>query len=103
MGTQRMIEFETTSDEGDARVTEALVSAFGALDKEQPVGVRLAYWRVPGSRRFLALIELTDAGANPLMDVEATRALPGIIGECVDGGYPRPAIVEKVGSYGFAL
>jgi hypothetical protein len=103
MGTRRMIEFETASDEGAARVGEALVSAFGALAEEQPDGVRLAYWRVPGGRRFLARIESADEGVKPLMDVEAARVLPGVTGECVDGGCPRPKIVEKVGRCGFDL
>lgn len=103
MGTQRLIEFETTSEEGSARISEALASAFGALAKEQPDGVRLAYWRVEGGRRFLALIELAEEGSNPLMDIEATRVLPGVIGACVNGGYPRPEVVERVGSYGFDL
>ena len=101
MSTQRMIEFETTSDEGATRVGEALASVFGALAKERPDGVRLAYWRVPGGRRFLALIELAENDRNPLMDVAAARELPGVIAQCVEGGYPRPEIVEQVGSFGF--
>lgn len=103
MSMQRMIEFETVSDEGAARVSSALNSAFTALATERPDGVRLAYWRVPGGRRFVALIELADEGANPLLDLAATRNLPGVIGEYVDGGYPRPEVVEKVGSFGFDL
>lgn len=51
MSTQRIIEFETTSEEGVARVNAALASAFAALEAEHPDGVRLAYWRVPGGRR----------------------------------------------------
>jgi len=43
MSTQRMIEFETMSEEGVARVDEKLASAFGALAKEAPDGVCLAY------------------------------------------------------------
>lgn len=103
MSTQRMIEFETTSEEGAARVNEALGSAFGALAKEAPDGVCLTYWRVRSGRRFLALVELADEGTNPLMDIDATRVLPTVIARCVDGGYPRPEVVEKVGSYGFVL
>jgi hypothetical protein len=103
MATQRIIEFETVTDGGAARVSEALASAFGALADQRPEGVRLAYWRVPGSRRFVALIELADEGANPLLDLDATRTLPAVIGECVDGGYPRPVTVERVGSFGFDL
>jgi hypothetical protein len=103
MTMQRMIEFETASDEGASRVSSALASAFTALAAQRPDGVRLAYWRVPGGRRFIALIELAEDGANPLLDVAATRVLPGVIGECVDGGYPRPEVVEMVGSFGFDL
>ena len=103
MGTRRMIQFETASVEVAAWVSEAFVSAFGALARELSDGVRLAYWSVPGDRRFLALIELADESANPLINLEATRVLPGIVGECVDGGYPRPDIVAKVGSYGLGL
>jgi hypothetical protein len=39
--------------------------------------------------------------ANPLTDLEATWNLPVVIGERVVGGYPRPEVVEPVGSYGF--
>ncbi|ADP83695.1 hypothetical protein [Pseudofrankia inefficax] len=101
MSTRRLIDFEVTSDEGAERVNEALVGVFEALAGQRPDGVRLAYWRVTGGRRFHALIELVDEGPNPLMDIPASRALPGLIGSCVDGGYPRPVTVELVGSYGF--
>ncbi|TNY38220.1 hypothetical protein [Thermomonospora catenispora] len=103
MGVQRVIEFETVSAEGAARVERALAAAFDALAEERPDGVRPAYWRVPGGRRFLALIELAEEDRNPLMDLEATRRLPGIIAECVEGGYPRPQVVERVGDHGFGL
>lgn len=103
MATQRIIEFETVSDTGAARVSEALASAFAALADREPDGVRLAYWRVPCGRRFLALIELAHEEANPLLDLDATRSLPEVIGECVDGGYPRPVTVETVGAFGFDL
>lgn len=101
MSIQRIIEFETTSEEGAARVNAALTSAFVALDAQQPDGVRLAYWRVPGGRRFFALIELDKEDVNPLVGVPAAKALPAVIGDCVDGGYPRPEVVERVGSFGF--
>lgn len=101
MGTQRMIEFETTSDEGAERIVQTLSVAFEDLAKAQPKGVRLAYWRVSGSRRFTTLIELADENANPLMGIDATRVLPGIIEMCVQGGYPRPEIVEQIGRYNF--
>ena len=58
MTTQRMIEFETTSEEGAALVSAALAEAFAALEAERPDGVRLAYWRVPGGRRFFALLRI---------------------------------------------
>jgi hypothetical protein len=101
MGTQRIIQFETTSEDGAARVGEAVTAAFRALAEERPDGVRLAYWRAPGDRRFFALIELAEEGRNPLMDVEAVRELPAVIAECVQGGYPHPEVVEPVGSFGF--
>lgn len=101
MATLRIIRFETTSDQGAERVTEALDAAFGALADAAPHGVHLAYWRVPGGRRFTALIELADQEVNPLMTVEAAQSLPRIIGECVQGGYPHSETVELVGSYGF--
>jgi len=101
MSTQRMIEFETASEEGAGRVSSALAGAFAALQAERPDGVRLAYWRVRGGRRFVALIELAEEDANPLLDVAATRMLPGVIGEYVTGGYPRPEVVQTVGSFGF--
>ena len=63
MATQRMIAFETSSDEGAQPVRQALAAAF-------------------------------DASAH-----ESARALPRVIGACVPGGYPRPEVVEQVGSY----
>ncbi|ACZ00306.1 MULTISPECIES: hypothetical protein [Thermomonospora] len=103
MGVQRVIEFEAVSEEGAGRVERAVAAAFAALEKERPDGVRLAYWRVPGGRRFLALIELAEEDRNPLMGIEAARRLPEVIAECVEGGYPRPQVVECVGEYGFGL
>jgi hypothetical protein len=38
-----------------------------------------------------------------LLGVPAARALPGVIGKHVDGGYPHPEVVELVGSFGFDL
>jgi hypothetical protein len=99
MATQRMIEFETSSDEGAEQVRQALEAAFDALARECPSGVGLAYWRVRGSRRFMALIALDDEESNPLLQVGAARRLPQIIGACVPGGYPRPEVVEVIGSY----
>jgi len=98
---QRVIEFETVTDEGATRVEVALAEAFEALDRERPQGVRLAYWRVSGGRGFLALIELSSEQHNPLLDLPATRRLPGVIADCVDGGYPHPLVVQPVGEYGF--
>jgi hypothetical protein len=100
MTRQRLIQFETTSDDGAERVARTVAAACDALARTAPDGVRLAYWRVPDSRRFVAMIELADENANPLTDLEATRNLPAVIGECVDGGYPRPEVIEPVGSYG---
>ena len=101
MATQRMIEFETTSDEGAERVLEALDAAFAALAQAEPEGVRLAYWRVPGGCRFMALIELADENVNPLLDLDATRRLTAVISDTMHDGYPDPKVVEPVGSYGF--
>lgn len=99
METQRMIEFETSSDEGAEQVRQAVEAAFDALAQERPNGIVLAYWRVCGSRRFVALIALDDEGSNPLLQVDAARQLPETIGACVQGGYPRPQAVEVIGSY----
>ena len=73
MGAQRMIEFETTSDQGLGRVASALAAAFGAVAKAGPEGVRLASWRTQGGRRFMAPIALADADANPFLKLEAAR------------------------------
>jgi hypothetical protein len=99
MATQRMIEFETSSDEGAEQVRQALEAAFDALAQECPTGVGLAYWQVRGTRRFVALIDLDDEESNPLLQIDAARALPQVIGACVPGGYPRPEVVEQIGSH----
>ncbi len=101
MSTQRMIEFETASEEDATRANVALVSALGALAKEVPDGVSLTYWRMRSGGRFLALVELANEGSNPLMDIDATRVLPSVIANGVDGGYPNLNVVEKVGFYGW--
>jgi hypothetical protein len=99
MATQRMIAFETSSDEEAQRVRQALVAAFDALAHESPAGVGVAYWQVHGSRRFVALIDLDDEESNRLLQVDAARALPRVISACVPSGYPRPEVVEQIGSY----
>lgn len=101
MSTQRMIEFEATTEESAGKIADALAEAFGALAAARPTGVRLAYWRARDTRRFVALIDLTDEGSNPLLDVEAARDLPDVIAGHVEGGYPRPRVVDLLGSYGF--
>ncbi len=103
MGTQRMIEFETTSEEGAAKVNEALAPSFGVLVKEAPDGVSLTHGRVRNRRRFPALGELAEEGSKPLMDIGVTRDLPQVTGEGIEGGYPGPEVVERIGSYGPGL
>ena len=103
MSIQRMIDFETTTNDAAEKISAAVQSAFRVLSEAKPKGVRLAYWRVPSSRRFMALIELADEQINPLMDIEATRTLPALISNYVEGGYPRPETVERVAAYGFDL
>lgn len=101
MSTRRMIEFETTTEDGAATVAEAVDEAFAALAAAQPTGVRLAYWRVRDAQRFVALIDLDDEGSNPLMEVARVRDLPAVIADHVAGGYPRPEVIDLVGTYGF--
>jgi len=53
--------------------------------------------------KFVALIELEDEKNNPLLNLDATAALPKVIGSHVEGGYPMPQVIELIGSYGFDL
>ena len=101
MSTWRMIEFETTTDEGQQSVVEAVTQTFEAVVAEQPAGIRLAYWLTRDGRRFVALLELDDEASNPLLSIAAARALPGVIGSHVNGGYPSPEIMDLLGRYGF--
>lgn len=102
MTIQRLIEF-TTDATGGAEIVRAVRVAFAGLEQAQPAGVRLAYWRVGEGERFVALIELADEASNPLTTVPAAAALPRVIGDQVDGGYPVPQRVQLVGAYGFDL
>ena len=99
---QRVIEF-TTDTFGAEKIESALRAAFDVLAEECPDGVRLAYWKVQGTSRFVALIDLDDEQNNPLLSLDATAALPKVIGSHVESGYPMPQPVELIGSYGFAL
>jgi hypothetical protein len=96
--TQRMIRFETSTDEGVVRTRAALSRAFEALAEQRPAGVGPTYRQVRGSRRFVALTDLPDDEANPRLQVDAAWVRPRIIGDCVPGGYPRPTVVEHVGA-----
>jgi len=62
-----MIQFKTTSDECAERIAYAMSVAFEGLEKPGPGGVGLAYWRVPGGRCWLGLIESTYENANAPM------------------------------------
>ena len=99
---QRVIEF-TTDTFGAEKIESALRAAFDVVGGECPAGVRLAYWKVQGTSRFVALIDLDDERNNPLLSLDATAALPKVIGSHVESGYPMPQPVELIGSYGFAL
>lgn len=103
MGTQRIIEFETTSDEGAAPDSKALASAFGVLAKEHPDGVRLAYRRMPDSRRFLALIELAEGAPIRCWTWRPRGSCPASSGSASTADTHAPEIVEQVGSFGFDL
>ncbi len=97
MMTRRMIQFETSTDEGVVRTRGALSLAFEALAEQRPAGVGLTYRQVRVSRRFVALMDLPDDEADPRLQVDAAWVLPRIIGDRVPGGYPRPTVVEHVG------
>lgn len=99
---QRLIEFTTDADSVQ-EIEAAVTSAFSALGEARPEGVKLAYWKVPETHRFVAVIELEDAQHNPLLEIDAAAALTRVIGERVEGGYPVPQAVELIGSYGFEL
>ena len=68
---QRVIEF-TTDTFGAEKIESALRAAFDVLAEECPDGVRLAYWKVQGTSRFVALIDLDDERNNPLLSLDAT-------------------------------
>lgn len=99
---QRLIEFSTDAS-GAKEIETAIRAAFDMLHKEAPGSVRLAYWRLRGTDKFVALIELDDEKNNPLLDFEATAALPKVIGLHAQGGYPTPQEIELVGTYSFNL
>ena len=98
---QRLIEF-TTDMAGAEEIESAVRTAFEALAEGRPDGVRLAYWRVQDTTRFIALIDLDDEQDNPLLTLDATAVLPRVIGSRLKGGYPIPQVLEPIGRYGFA-
>ncbi|MGM0697148.1 MAG: hypothetical protein ACQET9_10195 [Actinomycetota bacterium] len=100
--SQRWIEFDTDAT-GSTDIGQAIRDAFAALEQAQPPGVKLAYWKMTGQNRFVALIELDEESPNPLLTMPAAAALPQVIGRHVDGGYPVPQPLKLMGAYGFQL
>ena len=100
---QRIIQFKTRDNAGATEIINSVRNGLKALDRHKPGGVRLAYWRLTDSNDFIALIELSDPEKNPLFDIQETRELPAAIGEKVEGGYPKPRLLELLGAYGFDL
>src|SRR5215831_5146195 len=91
MSTQRIIEFEAISDDAAERVARALRAAFAALTEAKPKGVRLAYWRAGGGRRFKALVELADEKSDGDGD-DPSPAAPGARWPLLAGPYGTLAL-----------
>ena len=94
MAMQRMIEFGTSSDEGAEQVRQALEATFRRPGAGVPHRSRSG---VLAHSRHSSLRDPDRPGRRGA-EPAAARALPQIIGACVPGGYPRPEVVEQVGS-----
>jgi hypothetical protein len=89
------------ADEGVRHVIGAVDAAIAALRAKRPEGIRYAYYRRADSSEFIALLELEDGVDNPLLGIEAARALQATVAKWVAGEPPVPQALELLGSYGF--
>ncbi|WP_084426273.1 hypothetical protein [Kibdelosporangium aridum] len=91
-----MIRYTVPPDEVSS-VTEAVRTAFEAVDAEQPQGIRYAYLR--SGEQFMALLEVADGVENPLPGIEAARNLQATVAKLAVGPAPSPEPFEVLGAY----
>ncbi len=80
-------------------VISAVQSAFAALKKENPDLVRFTYYQVAGTTEFVGLVELRDGVENPLLRLESTKKLKGIVDGLTVGAPPPPQPLKVIGVY----
>ncbi len=95
-----MIRYQV-ADAGIPEVTRAIETAFAAVERAQPKGVRWAYGRRAGSNELIGLLILDEGIENPLPSIEAARALQSTVAKWAVGGPPVPQPIELLGAYGF--
>jgi hypothetical protein len=75
-------------------------SMFAALEELGPKQVRYAYTKLADGVTFVALLELADGEANPLLDLPAAQEFVANLKGWIDqDAPPKPEPLEVIGSY----
>ena len=92
-----MVRYKVKADR--AAENERYVAAvFEQLEREKPVGLRYASFKLADGRSFVHLVAI-DAERNPLRELSAFKAFVAQIGERCEEG-PHTEELQEVGAYG---
>ncbi|HEX6418085.1 MAG TPA: hypothetical protein VFZ77_06300 [Acidimicrobiales bacterium] len=84
--------------ENVADVEAAVEKVFTAIHEAQPAGVRYATAKLSDGVTFVAMLELDDPKANPLVDLPAFTEFQASLGQWM-AGPPAAEPLTVVGSY----
>lgn len=87
------------ADEGVSEVVDAIETAFAAVHRQQPEGVRYAYLHRAASGEFIALLELADGVENPLPGIAEARHLQATAAKWALGSAPTPQPFDVLAAY----
>ncbi len=93
-----LLRFTTGGD--ITALEEAVHTAFVAVESQRPEGIKQwTYLQGPGEAEFVAVLELEDGAANPLLNIDAAQQLQTIVAGTATGDVPAPRPVRLLGSY----
>ncbi|MFY0534500.1 hypothetical protein [Nannocystis pusilla] len=87
----------TVQAEDTPQLDAAIERLFAAVHREQPVGIRYWYGRLPDGVTYVALLELDDGVANPLPSLREGRQFQEELRRFTAAPLPEP--VTMLGSY----
>ncbi|MBU8899588.1 hypothetical protein KRR26_28660 [Corallococcus sp. M34] len=91
-----MLQYKAT-EAAVPEVISAVEATFAALEQRKPKGlVRFTYYRKPGTAEFVGVLELEEGVENPLLGIEAARALVATVTRVAVGAAPMPVPLELV-------